>query len=185
MNRRDSLKSIGVITGHALFPSVLSSFLISCESQKEIEMFTPQFFDLNQYQSLPEVIDIIIPSSLSSRSASSSGVHLFLDSVFFRCLSKEEQIELKNAFSPFFAAFKKEKNKVEYLQNIDVMAFDGDDQYAFFKTLKRYTMIGFFTSEEGETKASTYDKIPGDYQSDIKVTEQTKNWGNTNLHYYF
>ena len=44
-------------------------------------------------------------------------------------------------------------------------------------------MIGFFTSDEGETKASNYVKIPGDYKGEIPLDDHTLNFGKTFLHY--
>jgi hypothetical protein len=44
-------------------------------------------------------------------------------------------------------------------------------------------MIGFFTSQEGETKASNYVKIPDRYKGEIKPDANTLNYGTTFLHY--
>ena len=44
-------------------------------------------------------------------------------------------------------------------------------------------MIGFFTSQEGETKASNYVKVPEEYKGEIKMDANTLNYGKTSLHY--
>jgi hypothetical protein len=79
--------------------------------------------------------------------------------------------------------FNNAKNKQQYITELDKKAFDNDKTAAYFKTIKRYTMIGFFTSQEGETKASNYVKIPEGYKGEIPLDSNTLNYGKTTLQY--
>jgi hypothetical protein len=63
--------------------------------------------------------------------------------------------------------FTNAKDKQQYIIDADKKAFEKDESAAYFKTLKQYTMISFFTSQEGETKASNYVKIPEEYKGDM------------------
>lgn len=181
MNRRELIQSMAVLTGHALFPSVLSSFLTGC-AHKDMSGYLPSFFTAEEYRVITEIIDIIIPAT-TTRSASEVNTQVFLDQVFGQCLAKEEQSTMKEGLKSLVRDFHNARDKQQYIATVDRKAFENDESLAYFKTIKRYTMIGFFTSQEGETKASNYVKIPDEYRGEISLDEQTLNYGKTFLQY--
>ncbi|MFI5157055.1 MAG: gluconate 2-dehydrogenase subunit 3 family protein [Chitinophagales bacterium] len=181
MNRRQLIQSMAAVSGHALFPSVLSSFLTGCTNQ-DMSGYKPVFFSQGEYATIPEIIDIIIPAT-TTKSASQVNTQVFLDQVFAQCMSKEEQTLIRAGLQQMLPAFRDAKDKLQYIKDLDQKAYAGDAGAAFFKFIKQYTMIGFFTSQEGETKASNYVKIPGDYQGEVELDDHTLNYGKTFLHY--
>lgn len=46
----------------------------------------------------------------------------------------------------------------------------------FFKLMKELTLLGYFTSEQGATKALAYDPVPGKYVGCIKMEPGQKTW---------
>jgi hypothetical protein len=172
---------MALLTGHAMFPSVLSSFLTGC-TNKDMSRYIPAFFTKEELTSITEIIDIIIPAT-GTKSASQVNTHVFLDQVFSQCLTKEEQTSLKEGLKKLMQGFGDAKDKQQYIIDVDKKAFDKDESTAYFKTLKQYTMIGFFTSQEGETKASNYVKVPDGYKGEIALDDKTLNYGKTSLHY--
>jgi hypothetical protein len=144
--------------------------------------YQPLFFSKEEYKSITEIIDIIIPAT-KTKSASQVNTQVFLDQVFAQCLNKEEQTILKAGVKKMTRGFNAAKDKVQYLTEIDKKAFSNDEGCGYFKTIKRYTMIGFFTSQEGETKASNYVKIPDEYKGEIPLNANTLNYGKTTLQY--
>lgn len=184
MNRREVIKSLGLLAGHTLLPSVLAGFLESCTSNSEKSSYQLTFFHADEYQWLIKAIDIIIPAT-ATQSASEANCQELLDSLFSKCLTPEQQQLMKEGMQVLVADLKNAQDPVTTLTEIDHKAFLGHEKYAFFKTIKHYTLIAFFTSREGETKASNYLKVPGVYKGEITVTPTTKNMGNTFLHYYF
>lgn len=144
--------------------------------------YQPTFFSKDEFKAITEIIDIIIPST-KTKSASQVNTHVFLDQVFTQCLSKEDQSKLKEGIKSLTKGFDKAMDKVQYIVHIDKKAFNKDESAAYFKTIKRFTMIGFFTSQEGEEKASNYVKIPSDYKGEIALDANTLNYGKTNLQY--
>jgi len=172
---------MALLTGHAIFPSALSSFLTGC-ANKDMSGYTPTFFSKEEYKTITEIIDIIIPAT-ATKSASQVNTQVFLDQVFSQCLAKEEQTTLKKGLKRLLQGFTDAKDKQQYIIDVDKKAFDKDESLAYFKTLKQYTMIGFFTSQEGETKASNYVKIPEEYKSETVLDDKTLNYGKTWLHY--
>ena len=47
---------------------------------------------------------------------------------------------------------------------------------SFFTVLKKYTVLGYCTSEAGVTKALAYDYIPGKYVGDMPLAPGQKAW---------
>ena len=181
MNRRQVIQSMALLTGHAMFPSVLSSFLAGCTNQ-DMTGYQPVFFDREQFKTVTEIIDIIIPGT-GTKSASQVNTQVFLDQVFSQCMTQEEQKTLNSHIKTMAEGFNHAKDKERYIKELDKKAFEDDETAAYFKTIKQYTMIGFFTSQEGETKASNYVKIPEGYKGEIPLDAGTLNYGKTTLQY--
>ena len=85
MNRRQLIQSLAVVTGHAMFPTVLSSFLTGCANH-DMSNYKPVFFTESEYKSIIPIIDIIIPAT-KTKSASQVNTQVFLD---FTIVFKEE-----------------------------------------------------------------------------------------------
>jgi len=164
-----------------MFPSVLSSFLTGC-ANKDMNGYAPVFFTKDEYKTVTEVIDIIIPAT-KTKSASQVNTQVFLDQVFSQCMTQEQQSVIKEGLKQLIPEFENSKDKLQYIIEVDKKAFGNDESAIYFKTIKQYTMIGFFTSQEGETKASNYVKIPEEYKAEIKLDANTLNYGKTFLHY--
>jgi hypothetical protein len=181
MDRREVIKSLGLISSHALFPSVLTAFLTSC-ANRDMGDYSPVFFNQEEYETITSLVDIIIPATVTA-SASQVNTQVFLDQVFSQCLTSEQQDLIRKGIKGLMPGFSKSKNKTEFLAEVDKKAYNDDQEHAWFKTIKRYTMIGFFTSQEGVTRASNYVKVPDAYKGEIPADEKTLNYGKTNLHY--
>ena len=181
MNRRQLIQSLALVTGHTMFPAVLSSFLTGCTNQ-DMSNYKPVFFTEPEYRSIISIIDIIIPET-KTKSASQVNTQVFLDQVFDQCMTAEQQSMIKEGLKELIPEFAKATDKLQFISSLDKKAYDNDEQAAYFKTIKQYTMIGFFTSQEGTTKASNYVKIPDGYISEIKMDANTLNYGKTFLHY--
>lgn len=182
MNRREVIKSLGYISLHAAFPSTLASFLSSCKAEERPEK-SYHFFTNEQVALIKEVIDIIVPET-RTKSASEAGVHYFLDEVFDKCLTIEQRKLITEGMDKLATKWKN-ADKIASLSQLDKQAFSNFESAAWFKTLKRYTLIGFFTSQEGTTKAGDYEKIPDRYLGEIKISPSTKAHSKTFLKYYF
>jgi len=181
MQRRELIQSLALVSGHVMFPTVLSSFLTGCRNN-DLNDYTPAFFTKDEYKSITGIIDIIIPAT-KTKSASQVNTQVFLDQVFSQCMTQEQQSVIREGLKQLVPGFENAKDKLQYLTEVDRKAFDNDESAAYFKTIKQYTMIGFFTSQEGTTKASTYVKVPEEYKAEIKTDANTLNYGKTFLHY--
>jgi hypothetical protein len=181
MNRRQLIQSLAVVSGHVMFPTVLSSFLTGCTNQ-DMSDYKLVFFTEPEYKSIISIIDIIIPAT-KTKSASQVNTQIFLDQVFDQCMTAEQQAVIKAGLKQLIPGFEKAPDKLQFITSLDKQAYDNVEEVAYFKIIKQYTMIGFFTSQEGTTKASNYVKIPDEYKSEIKTDANTLNYGKTFLHY--
>ena len=125
MNRRASLQSLGAIASHALFPSILSAFVASCNSghtpASNTQLF---FFTEDEIAFVQEVIDLILPAT-ATRSASQVLTHHFLDEVFAKCLTPTQQAMLKEGVSGLRTQLAKSTNKEATLAEVDRHALCG------------------------------------------------------------
>ena len=184
MKRRTAIQSMGVAASHVLFPSILAGFITGCKDPEEYRTaYSLLFFNEEEMDLLTQIIDIIIPKT-STASASEVNTHLFLDEVFAKCMDKEVQNKIRNGLRAISDLFMDKDDKDGFIQEIDTKAFGGDQEFSWFITLKQYTLVGFFTSQEGMTRASNYVKFPGDYIGEIEADEETLNYGKTDLRYY-
>ena len=181
MKRRNALKTISGISTHILFPSILAGFLASCKNNTIADKAL-LFFNQDEMDSVIKIIDIIIPETNSS-SASKTGTHMFLDEIFAKCMSNEEQEEIRKGLTELSISLGKNDNPEGHLMEFDRMAFSDNSNQSWFQTFKKYTIIGFFTSQEGMTKASNYVAVPGDFIGDLNADENTLNHGLTSLRY--
>ena len=183
MNRREIIKSMGLISLNALFPSVLGDFLTNGAADYDSSR-TWLFFEAEEQQVIKEIADIIIPRT-NTKSASETGVHIFLDEVFGKCLTPEQRKLMKTGIASATSQWKTQEDKVRFVKMLDNKAFMNDPAFQWFKTVKQYTMIGFFTSEEGTTRAGDYQKVPGDFVGEIQLQSGTLVHSKTFLKYYF
>jgi hypothetical protein len=181
MNRRDVVKTLGLVSSHVLFPSVLGAFISGCRNQEKIT-YHPEFFTPEEYDAVTGMIDLIIPAT-TTKSASGVNTQVFLDQVFSKCLDPQQQALIKEGIANYIKTAASEKDRLTQLIGIYKNAYAGQELFAWFKIIKRFTLIGYFTSEEGTTKASNYVKVPDEYRGEIAMTGQTLNYGKTNLHY--
>jgi hypothetical protein len=182
MNRRELIQSLGLISAHALFPAVLSGFLASC-SNTEKKTHVYEFFTGDEANVIIETIDLILPAT-KTLSASEVNTHVFLDQVFSKCMNADQQKLIRDGIATLKTGMTSVTDKPKYLTELDKKAYDGNEDAAWFKTIKQYTLIGFFTSQEGTTKASNYVKVPEAYKGEVPASDNTLNYGRTNLKFY-
>jgi hypothetical protein len=91
------------------------------------------------------------------------------------CLSKVDQQKWLSGFTQFIEVIKKndfEDNEVpdqlKFLAELDESKDEGDINF-FFKTMKRFTIRGYTSSEYFMTTVQDYKMIPGKYKGCVPV----------------
>lgn len=182
MNRREVLKGFGAIALFASFPAVLSEFSVAIEAAEKLK---PQFFTSDEFASLEDVVDIILPNT-KTPGGKATQVPAFIDLVVKDCLSKEDQERIRNGLNGLGNSFLKlsQATKTEKIKSIDEKAFKDDAESVWLRIVKKLTLIGHFTSQEGMTKALDYVKVPGSYEACIPYKKGDKAMAKTFLMYW-
>ena len=187
MNRRHLLKGMGAVTLYSSFPAILGEFISSCKSEEK--KLRAGFFSADEFLLIEQLTDSIIPAT-STPGALEAQVPYFIDLVVKNCLDNKDQQLIKKGlqqlndqpagkFSSLSAA-----EKLSTVKKIDEAAFKNEPDKAWFRIIKKLSLIGFFTSQEGMTKALNYVKVPGDYQACIPYKKGDKALAKTFLMYW-
>jgi len=185
MNRRYLLKGMGAIVLYSSFPTILSEFLSSCKT-KDNEL-RAGFFSDDEFHLIEGITDALLPAT-STPGALDAKVPFFLDLVIKNCLTKEDQQLIKKGLQQMNEQEKfsslSSTEKLNAIKKVDEAAFKDDAGSTWFRIVKKLSLIGYFTSQEGMTKALNYVKVPGDYKGCIPYKQGEKALAKTFLMYW-
>jgi len=203
MNRRDALARVGLLMGGAVIGGDL--FLSSCstDSSKKTTATakkddTPkqlaEVLDSKQVAYLNEVGETILPAT-STPGAKAANVGGFMAVMVRDCYKPEDQKIFLEGFTKLDDAskqkFSKEFMALDPAQRKDLLTAVDAEQKAYSKTktleqpnhyfrmMKELTLLGFFTSEPGATKALRYLPVPGKYDGNVPYKKGDRAWATT------
>lgn len=187
MNRRHLLKGMGVLTLYSSFPAVLTEFISSCNAPgKEL---SARFFSEEEFQVIEEITDILIPKT-STPGALEARVPYFIDIVVKDCMNEKDQQSVKAGLKQLngeakgkFTSLSAEE-KLKLVKQTDEAAFKDVSDKTWFRFFKKLATIGYFTSQEGMSKALNYVKVPADYKACIPYKKGDKALAKTFLMYW-
>lgn len=187
MNRRYLLKGMSVIALYASFPAVLGEFISSCKIKDK--PLRGGFFSEKEFHLIEQITDVLLPST-STPGGLEAQVPYFIDLVVKNCINANDQQlvkkglkQLNEQHSGKFSSLAPAE-KLNAIKKIDQAAFKNDTGKAWFRIIKKFATIGFFTSREGMTRALNYVKVPGEYKACIPYKEGEKALAKTFLMYY-
>lgn len=187
MDRRHLLKGIGAVALYSSFSSVLGEFLSSCSSNAAKQR--AGFFSDEEFFLLETIADIMLPKT-STPGALQLQVPYFIELVVKDCMNKDDQQLIKDGLKQmnkdsagnFSSLSANEKSEV--VKKIDAAAFKDDNSKAWYRIIKKLALVGYFTSQEGMTKALHYVKVPGDYKACVHYKKGDKAMAKTFLLYW-
>lgn len=148
-------------------------------------------FTQPQMMALKHICSTIIPRT-DTASAADVDCHGFVDHQLLQCFSEQDHAKCIAIVDDINAAAKREFKKdyselsqaqqTSILNNVEAQKGFSGEQKGHFKMLKALIVFGYFTSEEGVTKALVYSPFPGGYKGSVPVTKDTKVSGS--LNYY-
>ncbi|MBS1501922.1 MAG: gluconate 2-dehydrogenase subunit 3 family protein [Bacteroidetes bacterium] len=189
MNRREAIGRVALIMGGTL---IGAEYLLSGCRPHTSATSVSELFDQDHEAFLNEVADTILPDTPSSPGAKAAGVGPFMAVMVRDCYETPDQdVFLKGIGKIDEAAQKKfskgfmdldATQKTALLTDLDKEAKD----YAktqkpkqpnhYFRMMKELTLLGYFTSEVGCTKALRYVPVPGRYDGCIPYKKGDKAW---------
>jgi hypothetical protein len=186
MDRREAVQYISLLLGGTIVGG--SAFLSSCKSDtgKEGE------FSTDDIAYLDEVANTILPDTAASPGAKAAKVGAFMTVMVNDCYEEKDQkifhdgMKKLNDFSKktYDNSFMKlnDQQKHDLLVKLDAEQKQyskdkkKDDPAHYFRMMKELTLLGYFTSEIGCTKARRYIETPGKFEGCVPYKKGDKAW---------
>lgn len=188
MDRRSVLKSVALLVGGSVVGGEL--FLSGCK-QKGSSSSVEGLFEAEQTAYLDEIAETILPKT-NTPGAKEAKVGAFMAVMVRDCYTPEDQkvfIDgLKKIDELSETQFKKSfmdatpEQRTQLLIQLDKEQKDykknkkDSEPNHYFALIKQLTLLGYFTSEPGATKAMRYVPVPGKYEGDYPYKKGDKAW---------
>jgi hypothetical protein len=203
MDRRQALSRVGLLLGGTVIGA--SYFLEGCKPEGK-KLSSVNDFSAEDIAYLDEVADTILPTTASSPGAKAAKVGAFMTVMVRDCYTEKQQKTFMEGMSKLndasakkfdkvymeitpdqrtellneldkeqkaYTAKQKEKDK-DFAANLRDDPADTDPHY--FRMMKELTLLGYFTSEIGATKALRYVESPGKYDGNYDYKKGDKAW---------
>ncbi|MBC6698275.1 gluconate 2-dehydrogenase subunit 3 family protein [Hymenobacter puniceus] len=205
MNRRDAVARVALLMGGTLIGA--EYFLTGCTADTDKSKAAAkaktapakpeklaEVLDAKQINLLNEVGETILPAT-KTPGAKAANVGGFMAVMVRDCYApKDQQIFLEGL--PKLEAAAQQKYSKDFLaldasqRTALLTALDTEmKQYEkaktpeqpnhYFRMFKELTLLGFFTSEPGATKALRYLPVPGKYDGDVPYKKGDRAWATT------
>ncbi|KAA8483792.1 gluconate 2-dehydrogenase subunit 3-like protein [Arcticibacter tournemirensis] len=187
MNRREAISKVAWILGGTVIGAELFADLACTPRPDKVN----DLFDSDQVALLDEVAETILPAT-NTPGAKAAKVGQFMTVMVLDCYTPEDQKVFIKGISDLDEACKKEngkkfmdcdaKQRTAFLNRLDQeqKAYQKDkkpeDPNHYFTMMKQLTLLGFFTSEVGATKALRYVAIPGKYDGCTTYKKGDRAW---------
>ena len=178
MNRREALSRLALITGSVAIGAEL--FLTGCRSPDAAKRTQP--FSPTELALLDEIGETILPAT-ETPGAKAVGIGAFMATTATECYNDAAYAAFRNGLQRIDAACKKLNGKsfmestpgerTALLNDLEreQRAYGRERARAegphYFRLMRELTLIGYFTSEIGCTKALRYVEAPGYFDGDL------------------
>jgi hypothetical protein len=195
MDRREAVKRVTALLGGLALAGTGSSLFTACvvKDRTSVAGVGTGNFTRDDIAYLDEIADTILPDTQKSPGAKAARTGAFMavmvtdtytpeNQKVFRdgMIALNEASKAANGGATFMAATPAQR--LALLEKLDKEQFDfqktrGKDQpQHYFRLMKELTMLGFFTSEIGYTKAMRYKETPGRYDPCVPYTPGETSW---------
>ena len=182
MTRRDAVIKLAVLMGASLVgPRLLA---------RNFGLATPLDYSTEDIALLDEIGETIIPAT-SIPGAKAAGTGAFIAMMVADCYEAPAQAAFKAGLARFPADYEarygekfpagQPANRTAFLNALDAEqrkyaaeqrrktadADDEDQPPHYFRMMRELTLLGYFTSEIGQTKALRYLEVPGRYDGNV------------------
>ncbi len=185
MERREAVQYISLLLGGTIVGG--SAFLTGCKS----DTGTEAKFSENDIAYLDEVANTILPDT-STPGAKAAKVGTFMTVMINDCYEEKDQKIFRDGMKKLNDLSKKtydnsfiklnEQQKHDMLVTLDneqkkySKEKKKEDPAHYFRMMKELTLLGYFTSEIGCTKARRYVESPGKFEGCVPYKKRDKAW---------
>jgi hypothetical protein len=188
MERRALLKQIALLTGGTF---IGAEIFLAAGCKTKDQSANKGLFTSDQIALLDEIADTILPAT-KSPGAKEAKVGAFIALMVTDCYTPADQQIVLQGFEKLETA-SQQMNKADFMKSdapqrtalltaIDKEARQyqqskkEEDPSHYFTMLKQLTLLGYFTSEVGATKALRYVQVPGRYEGCIDYKKGDRAW---------
>ncbi|MBD2753374.1 gluconate 2-dehydrogenase subunit 3 family protein [Spirosoma validum] len=171
--RREALQWLAMLVGGTL------SLPVQAALRGETSNQTSFHLSAEQQALIADLADVIIPTT-DTPGAKAAGADQFIEYVIRNCSDVKQQdlfrqgLQQTNVLSQ--NAFGKPFPELSSQQRNEIVGQLTQREKPFFMSLRELTIVGYFTSETGVTKALDYLPIPGRFQGDVPFKAGKKVW---------
>lgn len=184
INRREAVKRTSLMLGGVVSIPTILGILNGCAPDPKLT-WTPTFFTEEEAKLIMEMCETILPET-DSPGAKSLGVPGFVEQMVstiygevtrkkFMTGLAEMQKEIYGIFEkPFVQLSTGQQQEYAKKKNKEIVGLKferGQSDRPFFWRLKELTIVGYYTTEYGATKALQYLPIPVEYKGCIPIAE--------------
>ncbi|MDY0906159.1 gluconate 2-dehydrogenase subunit 3 family protein [Pedobacter sp. CFBP9032] len=192
MHRREALKNVAFLLGGAISASTMGVLFESFTLPENEKNFVS--FSVQDQKIFAEFADIIVPTTKSSAGAKAAGLGKFIPMMMQDCYPKEMQTSFARGFKQLqdksMQDFKKSyvaltvPERTKLMVDLRLMSIadkeakseENKDLIYFFTTARDLTLLGYYSSEIGCTKAREYVLVPGRFDGNTKLKPGQKSW---------
>ncbi len=182
IDRREAVKRVSFMLGGIALVGSSSGLLAACGKAERAAVATTGTgaFSTEDIAFLDEMADTILPDTAKSPGAKAAKTGAFIALMVTDTYSPEDQKIFRDGMTALDAASKTANGGATFmaatpaqrtalLTTLDKEQFDfqkvrKEQPQHYFRMMKELTMLGFFTSEIGYTKAMRYVESPGPFQ---------------------
>lgn len=187
MDRREAIAKVALILGGTVIGTELFMHMGCNPSAEKVN----ELFDQDQLLLLDEVAETILPET-STPGAKAAKVGAFMTVMVQDCYLPEDQKVFIKGLSDLDKSFNNKygssflegdsRSRTDFLKALDTEQKKyaeekkPEDPNHYFSMMKQLTLLGYFTSEAGATKALRYLPIPGKYDGCTDYKKGDRAW---------
>jgi hypothetical protein len=175
MNRREAVKTTGVLLGGIL---ITSTGLTACKG--ETRNIGTGVLSAEDQALVEEIADTLLPSTPNSPGAKAAGVGPVINLLLTDCREPAEQKRVVDGLKQFrstvgdhFASMT-QADRENWLRRIDAEARTNPDHY--LNVVRDLSLQAYFSSEIGATKALRYIMTPGKWVGCVPLEAGQRAW---------
>lgn len=182
MNRRDAIKTAGVLVGGALVAS--NGILTACNTDLRPAP-TSGVLSPDNHTLIEEIADTLLPTTAASPGAKAAGVGSAINLILTDCHRADDQQRVVKGLDAFRATCRERRNgefaslprsdRETLLREIDADAKQAGDSH-YFGLVRDLVLGAYFSSEIGVTKALRYNPVPGRWEGCVPLRTGQPTW---------
>lgn len=182
MNRRDAIKTAGVLVGGALVAS--SGILTACSTDLRPGA-TSGVLSRDNQDLIEEIADTLLPTTAASPGAKAAGVGPAINLILTDCYKAEDQQRVVKGLDAFRATCRERRggefaplartDRESLLREIDADAKKAGDSH-YFGLVRELALGAYFSSQVGVTQALRYVPVPGRWEGCVPLTPGQPAW---------